>query len=136
MNSVNIIGRTVAAIELRHTGNGTPVCDVNIAVDDGYGENKKSFFFNVQMWGKTAETAAQYLVKGQKIAVSGRLSQEEYTPNGQDKPVRKTRIVCEKLTMLEKPKDAAGSSPQQRSAPQQQQTAPAENFDDDTDVPF
>ena len=45
INTIAISGRLTAAPELRHTGKGTAVACGNIAVDDGYGENKKTYFF-------------------------------------------------------------------------------------------
>lgn len=142
MNSVQIIGRITAVPELRYTPQGKAVADGNLAVDDGFGENKKSFFFNVTFWGKTAENLVQHVVKGQQLSIVGRLSQEEYTPQGQDKPVRKTRIVCEKMGFLAKPQGAQqGESRQQqqpakKSPPQGASSAPADDFQEDDDVPF
>lgn len=138
MNNVNIIGRVTAAPEVRYTNTGTAVGDVNLAVDDGFGEQKKTFFFNVVLWGKTAENAAEHLVKGQRIGVTGRLTQEEYTPRGEEKPVRKTRITCERLTYLDKPKDAQGGGGQQRQERQERpaQQPPASQQEDEDDIPF
>ena len=140
MNNVSIIGRITAVPELRHTPAGKAVADGNLAVDDGFGDQKKSFFFNVTFWGATAENLVKHVVKGQQISIVGRLSQEEYTPAGQDKPVRKTRIICEKMGFLAKPQGSTGE-PRQQQQPaakptQSASTAPADNFDDDSDVPF
>ena len=142
MNNVSIIGRITAVPELRHTPAGKAVADGNLAVDDGFGDQKKSFFFNVTFWGATAENLVKHVVKGQQISIVGRLSQEEYTPAGQDKPVRKTRIICEKMGFLAKPQGSTGEPRQQQSAPpksgppQGASAAPADDFQEDDDVPF
>lgn len=141
MNSVNIIGRLTAVPELRHTPQGKAVCDGNLAVDDGFGDQKKSFFFNVTFWGATAENLVKHVVKGQQISIVGRLSQEEYTPQGQEKAIRKTRIICEKMGFLAKPQGASGEPRQQqqaapKSSPQGASAAPADDFQEDDDVPF
>ena len=140
MNNVCITGRITGVPELRHTPQGKAVCDGNLAVDDGFGDQKKSFFFNVTFWGATAENLVKHIVKGQMIEITGRLSQEEYTPAGQDKPIRKTRIICEKMGFLAKPQGSNGEPRQQQQAPPkqqgQQQAAPADDFQEDDDVPF
>jgi single-strand DNA-binding protein len=140
MNNVSIIGRITAVPELRHTPQGKAVADGNLAVDDGFGDQKKSFFFNVTFWGATAENLVKHVVKGQQISIVGRLSQEEYTPAGQDKPIRKTRIICEKMGFLAKPQGAGGEprQQQQQAAPKPQgaSAAPADDFQEDDDVPF
>lgn len=142
MNSVNIIGRITAVPELRWTPAGKAVADSNLAVDDGFGDQKKSFFFNVTFWGATAENLVKHVVKGQMLSIVGRLSQEEYTPKDSDKPVRKTRIICEKMGFLAKPQGSATGEPRQQSqappktGPQASQAAPADDFQEDDDVPF
>lgn len=77
MNSVSVIGRLTRDPELRHTPSGESVCNFSVAVDragdkeeDGtYGPG----FFDVTVWGRSAESCAQYLVKGQQVGVNGRL---------------------------------------------------------------
>lgn len=59
--------------ELRYTPNGTAVCNVSLAVADGWGDNKKTIWFRIAFWGKTAETVAKYVVKGRPIRVEGRV---------------------------------------------------------------
>ena len=51
INTIAISGRLTGAPELRHTGKGTAVACGNIAVDDGYGDNKKTYFFEYNAWG-------------------------------------------------------------------------------------
>lgn len=143
MNTVQLIGRLTAAPELRRTPQGTAVASATLAVDDGFGTNKKTFFFGITFWGKTAETAEKYAVKGQRIGVAGRLSQDEYTPKGTEKPVRKTHVTCERLTLLDKPQghDRGTNSPGQRSdAPQGRTEArtalPRSDDQDVEEIPF
>lgn len=82
MNTVAIIGRLTREPELRHTQGGTSVCEFSVAVDragdkqddDTYGPG----FFDVTVWGNAAETCAQYLEKGQKVGVKGRLQHHRW----------------------------------------------------------
>lgn len=79
MNKVTISGNVAKDIELRMTaGKGTPVATTSIAVNDGYGENKKTYFVNIVVWGKQAEFFANNVVKGQKVWVNGKLTIRDY----------------------------------------------------------
>ena len=70
MNKVTISGNVTKDIELRMTaGKGTPVATTSIAVNDGYGENKKTYFVNIVVWGKQAEFFANNVLKGQKVVI-------------------------------------------------------------------
>lgn len=79
MNRVELIGRLTKDPELRFTpGNGTAVANFQIAVDDGFGDNKKTYFHSIVVWGKSAEAVSNYTHKGSKIAVAGKLTQRDY----------------------------------------------------------
>ncbi len=107
MNSVNLIGRLIAPLAVKYVGpTNRPVTEGTIAVDDPYlrdGDKRRSYFFGFIIWGNKAETAAQHMVKGQRIGLTGRLIQDEHTPKGADKPVKKTRISVETFDFLDKP---------------------------------
>ena len=79
MNKITISGNVCKDIELRMTaGKGTPVATTSVAVNDGYGENKKTYFVNIVVWGKQAEFFANNVVKGQKVWVNGKLVIRDY----------------------------------------------------------
>ena len=79
MNKITISGNVCKDIELRMTaGKGTPVATTSVAVNDGYGENKKTYFINIVVWGKQAEFFANNVVKGQKVWVNGKLTIRDY----------------------------------------------------------
>jgi single-strand DNA-binding protein len=65
--------------EMRYMPDGTAVTSFNVAVNDGWGENKRTLWFRVSIWGKRAETANQYLSKGSKVLVEGRLQGDPNT---------------------------------------------------------
>lgn len=83
MNSVNLIGRMTKDIEIFETGT-SKIGKFSIAVNDGYGDNQKSYFFEVITWNKTAENMEQYTGKGSKIAVSGKLQQDTWEKEGKN----------------------------------------------------
>lgn len=74
MNKVFLTGRLTADAELRTTTSGKSVTTFSLAVNDGFGEKQKAYFFNVVVWGKGAEAVANYTHKGSKVAVTGKLT--------------------------------------------------------------
>ena len=131
MNSVNIIGRIGGEIELRHTPSGKAVAEINLAVDDGWGENKKTVWIGVTLWGATAELAARALTKGDRVGITGRLSQDEWVGND-GKKQRKTKVTCESMHLLE-PKRQGSAQPApshaNRPAPKDDPIEPEEGID-------
>ena len=82
MNSTNIIGNLTKDVELKYTQNNKAVATVTLAVNEGYGDNQKTYFIDVQAWEKQAENLAKYCGKGSKIAVSGKLIQQSWEYEG------------------------------------------------------
>lgn len=78
MKSITIAGRLGKDSVKRTTQNGDSVLSFSVAVDDGYGENKRTLWFDCSLWGKRADALAKYLVKGTAVAVSGDLSTREH----------------------------------------------------------
>ncbi len=73
-----IIGRLTRDPELRHTQAGTAVASFTVAVDEGYGENKKTVFYKCSAWAKTGEAVVNYTTKGQLVFVSGTITTRDY----------------------------------------------------------
>ena len=84
-NKITIVGYLGRDPELRYTPSGTAVCDFSVATTerkprkDGEEGEEITTWFRVNMWGRQAELANQYLQKGRLVYVEGRLSQREYT---------------------------------------------------------
>ena len=78
INRVILIGNLVRDVDLRYSQKGTAVANFTLAVNDGYGENKTVDFISVTAWGKTAENVANYCSKGSRVAVDGRIKQQNY----------------------------------------------------------
>lgn len=105
MNSVILIGRLTAEPTLRYTPSGTAVTNFSLAVDKRKREDGADFFECVA-WQKTAELIAQYLGKGRKCGIQGRL--QSRTWEATDGTKRKvTEVVVESVEFLDKPKEAA-----------------------------
>lgn len=112
MNKFIGTGRWSKDIELRFLQDGTAVASSSLAVDEGYGDKKKTHFFNVVMWKKTAEAVAEFSGKGKRVAIEGRLQQRSYEKNGST--VYVVEIVAEQVEFLE-PKNAQSNTSQSSS---------------------
>jgi single-strand DNA-binding protein len=94
LNKVIIIGRLTKDVELKYTQSGKAVAQFSIAVDDGYGDNKRTYYPNIVVWGKSAETCSNCIAKGSKVAVCGKLTTRSY--DGKDgKKVYVTEVVAD-----------------------------------------
>lgn len=145
MNSVNIIGRVGGDVELRFTPSGKAVAQLTLAVDDGWGENKKTAWIGVTLWGASAELAKKAVRKGDRLGIAGRLSQEEWDDKETGKKQRKTKVTCENMTLLEPKRDDGGQGQQRQQLPPGRREpagmppaaqAPANNYNEDDDIPF
>ena len=83
MNKCHLIGNLTRDPEVRYTQSGKAVARFTLAVDDGYGEKKRTDFPTITVWGKTAETIGNSLHKGSKVAVNGKITTSSYEKNGQ-----------------------------------------------------
>ncbi len=84
MNKVILIGRLAAEPEVRHTQSGKAVASYRLAVDRPFKQDgqQETDFISCVAWGKTGEFAGNYLHKGLKIAVEGRLQTGSYEKDG------------------------------------------------------
>ncbi|MGD9735888.1 MAG: single-stranded DNA-binding protein [Solirubrobacterales bacterium] len=82
VNVVVITGNLTRDPELRHTGGGTAVCELRVAVNSRRKEGDnwvdKPNFFDVVVWGAQGENCATYLQKGRPVAIEGRLDWREW----------------------------------------------------------
>lgn len=74
MNRWTGTGRLGKDVELRYTQSGKAFATFTMAVDDGYGENKKTYWLSIVVWDKLAERCANALKKGSKVLVEGKLT--------------------------------------------------------------
>ncbi len=103
MNKVVLIGRLTKDPELKYTpGSGTAVTTITLAVDRRFSKDnqREADFIPVVIWGKTAESTAQYMNKGKLMAVSGRIQTRSYeAKDGGRRYV--TEVVAEEVKFLE-----------------------------------
>ena len=128
LNRAQVIGNVTRDPESRQTPNGQNVANFGVATNRAWTDAKgqkqeETEFHNVVAWGKLAEICSQYITKGRKIFVEGRLRTREW--EGQDGQKRKsTEIVAENVIILDRaggpsaPRTGgfAGSAPMEASA--------------------
>ena len=78
MKAITIAGRIGKDAETRNTQQGDQVTGFTVAVDEGFGDKKRTIWFDVSYWGKRGAAVAPYLTKGGNVTVSGDLSTREY----------------------------------------------------------
>jgi len=114
LNKVLILGRLTADPQLRSTASGTQVASFSVATNrvwnDPSGTKKESTeFHNVVVWGRQAEVASRFLVKGSLVLIEGRLQTRDW--EGKDGQKRRTtEIICERLQLGPRPMGSKTSS--------------------------
>ena len=125
LNQILLIGRAGNDPEMRYTPSGTPVTSFSLAVNnnkrDQNGEwTEETEWFRVTAWERQAESVNQYLSKGRKVFVDGRLSTREYTSNsGEARTSLEVRAF--KVVFLDSPSGESTGS----GAPPEAQAYPA-----------
>ena len=129
MNTWSGVGRLVRDADLKTTQSGSTVVNFSIAVGYTYvsnGEKKdQTSFFNCIAWGKQGEAIAQYVKKGHRIGIVGRLQQRSWD-DSEGKKRSVVEIVVEKFHFLQpKSSDApAENQPEESSDPSTWEEAP------------
>jgi single-strand DNA-binding protein len=164
VNKVILIGNLGQDPDTRYTPNGSAVVNLNLATDESYKDRQsgqlvpKTEWHRVVMFGKLAEIAGQYLRKGSKVYIEGKLQTRKWqNKEGQD--VYTTEVVVDingQMQMLDsrggdgggasqgapagRPQQASQAAPQsqpQNQQPQNSQGSMPEPIDDfDDDIPF
>lgn len=106
LNRATLIGNVTRDPELRTTPAGQNVASFGIATNqmwtDAQGQKqKRAEFHNVVAWGKLADICKQYLVKGKKVYLEGRLQTREWEAQDGQKKTR-TEIIAENMIMLDR----------------------------------
>ena len=98
MNQVFLIGRLTKDPELKYSQSGKAFCRFSLAVTKEFNRNETDFFDCVS-WNKTAEIMAEYLKKGKKIVIQGRLETGNYEKDG--KNIKTYSIIIDKFEFLD-----------------------------------
>ncbi|WP_346355135.1 single-stranded DNA-binding protein [Azotosporobacter soli] len=116
MNKVILVGRLAQDPEVRYTQNGNAVASFSVAVDSGFGENKRTDFVPIVAWRKLAEVCGNNLTKGRRVLVEGSLNIRSYeAQDGQKRRV--TEVVAQNVEFLDSKQSAPGGAPGAVNAP-------------------
>lgn len=137
MNKVFLIGRLTKDPEIRVTSTGKKVASYSIAVNEGKDSAGQDLvqYFNLSAWDKLAEIVEQYVKKGTKVAIIGRLQNRSWDkPDGTkgyatDVSVREMEILSSKSDAVGEP-ESAPKSTSQSSSPD-----PSDDNNEDGELP-
>ncbi|MGK7939067.1 MAG: single-stranded DNA-binding protein [Crocosphaera sp.] len=105
LNVVNLVGRVGIDPDIRYFESGTVKCTLTLAVNRRSRNTDQPDWFNLEMWGKTAEVAANYVRKGRLIAVQGSLKIEKWTDKNTNVERSKPVIQVSRLDLLGSKRD-------------------------------
>jgi single-strand DNA-binding protein len=113
VNVVVITGNLTRDPELRHTGGGTAICELRVAVNSRRKDGQsgewvdKANYFDVTVWGAQGENCANYLSKGRPVAVEGRLDWREWEAKDGSGKRQAVQIIANTVQFLGS-RDGAG----------------------------
>lgn len=138
INRVILVGRLTRDAELKYTGTGSAVSKFSLAIN----RRKKSGdqwveevnYFDVVVWGKTAESLSKYLTKGKQVGVDGELRQNRWEQDGQARS--KVEVHATNIQLLGGGAGGRGAAPAggQAAGGFEEPPEPSSEFEDD--IPF
>lgn len=147
LNRAQLIGNLGSDPDYKTLPSGTPMCKLNIATTDRFKNaegdwQEKTEWHNVVLWRRQAEVANEYLKKGSKVFIEGKISTRSYEKDGITRYF--TEIVAQSLIMLDskgKPSSPASSSSEYSQQPEQEdkpwkKDLPENDDEEDDDIPF
>lgn len=104
VNKVILVGNLGRDAELRYTPGGAAVSKFSLATTEVWTDKsgqrqERTEWHNVDLWGKAAESLAEYLKKGKQVYVEGRLQTDEYTDKDGQKR-KSTKVRCDRVVLL------------------------------------
>jgi single-strand DNA-binding protein len=109
INQVILMGRLTRDPENRTTGSGKNIASFSIAVDRG-GSDDQADFFEITAWEKLADLVMQYLQKGRRVLVQGRLRQDSWDDKETGKKRSRVEVTATDVTFLDGPNGNDGGS--------------------------
>ena len=142
INQVILMGRLTRDPEQRTTTTGKNIASFSIAVDRG-GQDDQADFFDITAWERLADLVMQYLSKGRRVLVQGRLRQDSWDDKETGKKQSRIEVVATDVTFLDGPSGNAGAAqtaPAPKSAAKKTQDVVIEDIDDKpidlSEIPF
>ena len=143
INQVILMGRLTRDPEMRTTTTGKTIASFSLAVDRQT-QDDQADFFDVTAWEKLGELANQYLSKGRRCLVQGRLRQDSWDDKETGKKRSRIEVVATDITFLDGPQDGqsqgGSSAPRPASSPSKRKDTVIEDIDDKpidlSEIPF
>jgi single-strand DNA-binding protein len=135
VNKCILVGRITKPVEVTTTNSGKTVAKFSMATNKSWKDSQgnkqeKATFHNIVMWGKLAEIAGQYLVKGQEVYIEGMIDNRSYEDNAGVKKYI-TEIVADQMQMGNKPKGGDYSPHARVEQPAPQEEIPTIQLEDE-----
>jgi single-strand DNA-binding protein len=116
MNVITLVGRAGRDPEVRYFESGTMVANFTLAVN-AYKKDEDPDWFNLVIWGRQAQVAADYVKKGGLISVSGRSTTEKWTDKSTGEQRSKPIVNVDRITLLGSKRDNEGGGDAQSAPP-------------------
>jgi len=138
-NKVLLMGNLTRDVEMRYTPSGQPLATFGLAINRKFRDSKTNemreevTFVDIDVWGKSAETAHQYLSKGKPVFIEGRLKLDQWDDKATGQKRSKMKVVAERFQFLGAPGGGGGSgggAPRSAQAPRQAPAAPTSQAGD------
>jgi single-strand DNA-binding protein len=110
LNVVHLVGRVGGDPDVKYFESGSVKCSLTLAVNRPSKNSDEPDWFSLELWGKTAEVAANYVKKGSLIGVKGSLKMDTWADKNTGAPRSKPVIRVDKLDLLGSKRDNEGSS--------------------------
>ena len=139
MNNYTTIGRLTRDPETRYTPTGKAITSFAIAMDVGFGDKKKTIFWDCKIWGERGETFAKYVLKGHQVGLEASIDQDEWDDKATGEKRKKLLLNVNNFTLLQNGEKSQQSEPRParttrnipRAQPQVNNTP-----EDETDIPW
>ena len=140
VNKVILLGRLGQDPELKYTPSGAAVTNFSLATNEIWKDNEgnkkeRTEWHRIVMWKRLAEIAGEYLKKGSKIYLEGRLQTRSWDDKDGVKHYM-TEVVADVMTMLDTKQDSGGSRAPEAPAPADTDMPEPTASGDEDDLPF
>ena len=115
INSVTLVGRAGRDPEVRYFESGTVVANLTMAVNRRSREDEPDWF-NLEIWGKQAQVAADYVKKGSLIGVTGSFKMDRWTDRNTGEDRNKPVVRVDRLELLGSKRDSENTNFQNTSS--------------------
>ncbi len=139
LNRVFLIGNLTRDPELRYTPNNTAICEFGLAVNRNYQDSSGEWqedtaFVDINVWGRQGENASQYLEKGSRAFIEGRLDFSSWENNEGDRR-SKLEVTAQRVIFLD-PAQGGGAAPEAGGDSPEEIMDDLEVEETEDDIPF